>query len=77
MATWLGSVEEVFRALGDDVVKDVTEANDKQIWNWKGRFGRFPAWTYVALQRALNRRGYEAPARLWNMRGKGIDSEAA
>jgi hypothetical protein len=71
----LYTVDEVFRVLGDEVIMKATEAKDTAvIWNWKGRFGRFPANTYVPLIRALNRRGYSAPARLWNM--KGVDSEA-
>lgn len=71
----LRTVDQVVDALGglSEVCK-ITDANLKQAWHWHGRAGQFPANTYVALQRALRRRGYEAPARLWNM--KGLDKAA-
>jgi hypothetical protein len=50
-------------------VCDLVGANIKQAQNWPGRAGRFPASTYVVMQRALKRRRATAPARLWNMRG--------
>ncbi|WP_334358387.1 MULTISPECIES: hypothetical protein [unclassified Bradyrhizobium] len=67
----------MIRALGGiEVVLQLTGANAKQAWNWTGRFGAFPANTYVCLMRALNRRGYTAPARLWNMKGISTDEAA-
>jgi hypothetical protein len=68
--TWLRSVDDVVRVLGADYVRELTGANPKQLWNWTGRFRQFPARTYVVLNRALQRRGYQAPARLWNMIGE-------
>jgi hypothetical protein len=34
--------------------------------NW-GLFGHFPANTYVALTKALDKAGYRAPPSLWKM----------
>jgi UDP-N-acetyl-D-mannosaminuronic acid transferase (WecB/TagA/CpsF family) len=71
----LRTKQQVVAVLGGlDGVCQITEANLKQAWHWIGRAEQFPANTYVAMQRALNRRGYEAPARLWNM--KGLDKAA-
>jgi hypothetical protein len=66
----LRTVDQVVDALGGlSAVCELTDANLKQAWHWVGRAGQFPANTYVAMTRALNRRGYEAPARLWSMKG--------
>jgi hypothetical protein len=66
----LRTADQVVEVLGGlQAVCELTGANSKQAWHWTGRAGMFPANTYVAMTRALNRRGYEAPARLWNMKG--------
>ena len=71
----LRTVEEVVEELdGLPGVCELTEANLKQAWHWVGRAGQFPANTYVIMQRSLKARGFEAPARLWNM--KGVDKAA-
>jgi hypothetical protein len=73
--TRLYTVQEVIDRLGGlKAVAELTEANTKQAWHWAGRAGMFPANTYVVMQRALTRAGYQAPARLWNM--KGLDKAA-
>lgn len=62
--------QQVIEALGGlDAVCELTEANAKQVWHWYGRAGQFPANTYVAMTRALRRRGYVAPVSLWPMKG--------
>jgi hypothetical protein len=66
----LRTVDEVVEVLGGlDGVCELTEANLKQAWHWVGRAGQFPAQYYVVMTRSLRRRGYEAPARLWNQKG--------
>lgn len=73
----LRTPEQVIEFLGgpDRICELIPGANKKQIWHWHGRAGKFPAYTYVALQRALKRRKASAPDRLWNM--KGIKEAAA
>jgi hypothetical protein len=72
---YLRTAEAVVEALGGlEEVCRITGANLKQAWHWHGRAGMFPANTYVVMQRALRARGFEAPARLWNM--KGLDKAA-
>jgi hypothetical protein len=76
----LRTVQQVVDVLGGlDGICELSESPDwdvnlKQAWHWVGRAGQFPANTYVVMTRALHRRGYEAPARLWSMKGV---SEAA
>ena len=65
----LRTPEQVIDVLGLETVCELTGANAKQAWHWYGRAGMFPANTYVVLTRALRRRGYFAPATLWNMKG--------
>jgi hypothetical protein len=67
----LRTAQAVVNALGGlDAVCKLLNATKKQVWNWVGRKGaKFPAHTYVAMQRALKRRGASAPARLWAMTG--------
>jgi hypothetical protein len=50
-------------------VAALTEREITSAKNWPGRAKRFPASTYVVMQRALRRRGARAHPRLWNMRG--------
>jgi hypothetical protein len=66
----LTTVHEVVDELGGlSAVCRLTGANIKQGWNWIGRSETFPASYYVCMQRALQRRGATAPARLWNQKG--------
>lgn len=67
------AVVDVFGGL-DKLCEIVPDTNLKQAWHWVGRANEFPANTYVVIQRALHARGYEAPARLWSM--KGVDKAA-
>lgn len=42
-----------------------------RVWNWQDKTHgslRFPADTYLVIQKALAKRGYTAPAKLWGMR---------
>lgn len=48
---------------------DVTTANRKQAYNWVGTGKKFPAWTYIAIMRELERTGATAPHQLWTFRG--------
>jgi hypothetical protein len=67
----LRTVDQVVEVLGglDGICELGFADNTKQAWHWVGRAQQFPANTYVAMTRALRRRGYEAPARLWAMKG--------
>jgi hypothetical protein len=73
----LKTAQDVVNALGGlDAVCKMFDATKKQAWNWVGRKGgKFPAHTYVVMQRALKRRGKSAPAHLWTM--SGIEKRAA
>ena len=65
----LSTADEVVNVLGGfDKVVELTEANTKQAWNWTKRFGSFPACYMDVMVSALKRRGYTAPARLWNQK---------
>lgn len=66
---YLRTTADVVEALGLETLCALTEANPKQVWHWYGRAGLFPANTYVAITRALRRRGCVAPATLWPMKG--------
>jgi hypothetical protein len=68
----LRTAGEVVDAIGLDRVCELTESNPKGVWHWTGRTGVFPAYTYVALQKALKKRRCRAPDSLWNM--VGIDA---
>jgi hypothetical protein len=48
---------------------EITNSNYKQAINWPGRAKKFPAATYVPLQKALKRNKATAPDTLWTMRG--------
>jgi hypothetical protein len=66
----LRTVDQVVNVLGGlPKVCAMTGANLKQAWHWSGRAEKFPAQYHEVMTRALRRRGYEAPARLWNQKG--------
>lgn len=66
----LRTAEQVIDRLGGlNRIADMTATDLKSAYNWP-RFGVFPSSTYVVMIRALNRRGYTAPASLWRMREK-------
>jgi hypothetical protein len=49
---------------GYPAIAKITGADLKATYNW-GRQGFFPAWTYVAIQTALEGHGKSGAARLW------------
>jgi hypothetical protein len=64
----LRTANQVIDRLGGlNRVADMTATDLKSAYNWP-RFGAFPSSTYVLMMRALNRRGYTAPASLWRMK---------
>jgi hypothetical protein len=66
----LKSVKEVVEFLGGiHAVMEITNANYKQAINWPGRANKFPAATYVPLQKVLKKKNATAPDSLWTMRG--------
>jgi len=67
--TNLPSVGLVITTLGGNSrVAEVTHSDPKAVSNWKVN-GKFPAATYVVIQRHLNKMGLTAPDSLWGMRG--------
>jgi hypothetical protein len=64
----LRTANQVIERLGGlDRIAELTATDLKSAYNWP-RFGAFPSSTYVVMMRALNRRGFTAPASLWRMR---------
>jgi hypothetical protein len=58
----------VIRALGGTAaVAKALETTPRAVWNWCST-GKFPAHTYVAIQRQLADIGASAPDHLWAMR---------
>jgi hypothetical protein len=63
----LTTAKEVVKALGGvAAVKALTDVNVKAVYHWANDVGLFPARTYDCMKKALKRRGYTAPAALWN-----------
>jgi hypothetical protein len=66
----LRTADQVIDRLGGlDQIAALTATDLKSAYNWP-RFGTFPSCTYVVMMRALNRRGFTAPASLWRMRDR-------
>jgi hypothetical protein len=53
---------------GNSRVAEICHADPKAVSNWKVS-GKFPAATYVLIQRHLTKMGLTAPDALWGMRG--------
>jgi hypothetical protein len=69
----LKTARDVVDALGGrKAVSKLLGASNKRLWNWVGRYDRFPATTYVKMQKELqkNKKRVTAPAWLWNMQGE-------
>ena len=65
-ATRLSSAVDVVDVLGGvEAVKKLTGARLKAIYHWRST-GQFPARQHDLMVKALRRRGYTAPAVLWN-----------
>jgi hypothetical protein len=68
----LDTAGKVTKALGGAaVVAQLTGVGRKAVSNWVTS-RNFPAKTYVVMNAALRERGLNAPARLWQMFGKGV-----
>lgn len=68
MATKLTNVISVVDALGGiAMVANMLRVSQPAVWNWRVR-GRFPAVTYVVLQRELAALNLQASDSLWSMR---------
>ena len=66
--TELEDTQSVLDALGGNTaVSELTGATPKAVWNWRG-FETFPSNTYVVMIRALEAKGFTAPATLWGMK---------
>lgn len=68
MVKQLQTIEEVISELGGfDAVKELTRRDSASaVPMWKSR-KMFPTNTYAVMKAALNSKGADAPARLWNM----------
>jgi hypothetical protein len=63
----LANVRDLIEALGGvDEVSSLLGLGTNAVHNWKTR--GLPPETYVVLMRALESRGFTAPASLWKMR---------
>ena len=63
----LSSVRDIIEKLGGNpAVKDLTGLSYKNVYSWTYR-GVFASNTYCKLMKALKKRGYTAPSRLWQM----------
>lgn len=73
----LRTAQQVIDRLGGlNRIAEMTATDLKSAYNWP-RFEAFPSSTYVVMNRALNRRGYTAPASLWGMRMPARSKRAA
>lgn len=63
----LSTTVDVIEALGGtSVVAELTGRTYPAAFNWR-RFDKFPANTFVVMNRALAAKGKSAPASLWGM----------
>lgn len=63
---------------GNGPVGELVGAKPKAVSNWRNAArGRFPAETFLALQRALAARGRTASPGLWGMIGHAAPAQAA
>ena len=63
----LKTAREVVELLGGvDAVCKMTGATRKSAYHWTGQTGTFPARAHDIMLKALNKKGYTAPAALWN-----------
>lgn len=63
----LRTTSDVIAALdGIQAVVTLTGRSTQAVWNWKNR-GVFPAWTYLALTRALAEKNLTADPSLFRM----------
>lgn len=61
----LTDIKSVFDALGGlKAVAELTGRDVEAVRHWPKK-GKFPAQTYLAMLRALARRGHTAPPSLW------------
>lgn len=62
----LRTTDAVIEALGGNrAVGDLTASNAKAVSNWRN--SKFPAWTYLSINKALDAIGKSAPDNLWKM----------
>lgn len=67
----LRTTSDVISALGGiQAVVGLTGRSTQAVWNWKDR-GVFPAWTYLALTKALAEAGHTADPKLFRMIATG------
>lgn len=63
----LSTAREIIEKLGGiNAVAELTARKPKAVTNWP-LFNKFPANTFIVMQRALVAKGYSAPTSLWSM----------
>jgi len=63
----LTSTKQVFEVLGGiAAVAKLTNKKYSAAGNWSSQ-NKFPAWTYLTLQRELAQKGFSARPELWGM----------
>jgi hypothetical protein len=61
------TAKEVVAVLGGNAaVCTMTGADFKSVYHWTGAAGMFPARYHNMMTKALRKRGFRAPASLWN-----------
>lgn len=67
MAKTLRSTIEIYKVLGGTKrVAEIAGTSYNCASNWKS-YGQFPPRYFLVIRKALVRRGYDAPPKLWNM----------
>ena len=65
--TNISTLDEVIDRLGGvAAVREMFDLSYNAPYNWR-RSGTFPAYTYLAMTSELERHGYSASPKLWNM----------
>lgn len=68
MSKRINTVDEVIDTLGGTgAVARMLGVDDRLVSNWRRPDRGLPAYTYVALIKALEAKGFSAPSTLWRM----------
>jgi hypothetical protein len=63
----LHTAAEIIEKLGGiNTVAALTNSGYRRVWNWKAT-NKFPARTFLIINRELRKEGFIAPDKLWGM----------
>jgi hypothetical protein len=66
----LTKASDIVKVLGGpDQLAKLTFSNKDAVWQWQNNFKAFPSNTFVIMTDELKKLDYDAPPRLWGMRG--------